>query len=52
MSKKPRQEKQYDEELSLKDDFKNKFKQKKQTQEQAHERRQRIRELKENRDWN
>jgi hypothetical protein len=43
---------QYEDEVSLKDEFKNKFKEKKQTQQQAHERRQRLRELKEDRDWN
>ena len=53
MSKKPKQEKVFeDEDLSLKDEFKNQFKRKKETQQSAHERRQRIRELQEDRDWN
>jgi len=53
MSKKPKQEKQFDEDLpSLKDEFKNQFKRKKETQREAHNRRQRIRELQEDRDWN
>jgi hypothetical protein len=43
---------QYEDEVSLKDEFKNKFKEKKQTQQQAHERRQMLREIRENRDWN
>ena len=37
---------------SLKDEFKNQFKRKKETQKEAHNRRQRIRELQEDRDWN
>ena len=44
--------KQYDDEPSLKDEFKNQFKRKKETQQQAKERRQRIREYQEERDWN
>lgn len=54
MSKKPKPVKnvQYEDEVSLKDEFKNKFKTKKQTQEQAHERRQMLRDIREDRDWN
>lgn len=53
MSKKPRQEKQYGDELpSLKDEFKNQFKRKKETQQEAKQRRQRIRELQEDQYWN
>jgi len=52
MSKKPKQEKEYDDLPSLKDEFKNQFKRKKETQKEAHNRRQRIRELQEDRDWN
>jgi hypothetical protein len=37
---------------SLKDDFKNQFKRKKETQQEAKDRRQRIREYQEDRDWN
>jgi len=37
---------------SLKDDFKNQFKRKKETQQEAKDRRERIREYKDNRDWN
>jgi len=43
---------QVEDEPSLKDEFKNKFKTKKQTQQQAHERRQMLREIREERDWN
>jgi hypothetical protein len=53
MSKKPKQEKQYDDEMpSLKDEFKNQFKRKKETQQEAKQRRQRIRELQEDQYWN
>jgi len=54
MSKKhkPIKEVKHEDEVSLKDEFKNKFKEKKQTQQQAHERRQMLREIRENRDWN
>lgn len=54
MSKKskPIRNHQYEDEVSLKDEFKNKFKEKKQTQKQASERRQMLRELREERDWN
>ena len=37
---------------SLKEDFKNQFKRKKETQQEAKDRRERIREYKDNRDWN
>ena len=54
MSKKhkPVKETRYEDEVSLKDEFKNKFKTKKQTQQQASERRQMLREIREERDWN
>ena len=55
MSKKPKlptKNAQYEDEVSLKDEFKNKFKTKKQTQQQASERRAFLRELREERDWN
>jgi len=54
MSKKQKPSKnvQYEDEVSLKDEFKSKFKEKKQTQQQAHERRQRLRDLQEDKYWN
>jgi len=55
MSKKPKlpiKNVQYEDEVSLKDEFKNKFKEKKQTQRQASDRRNFLRELREERDWN
>jgi hypothetical protein len=46
-----RQEKAPVEDVSMKEEFKQQFNKKKQTQQSAKERRQFLRELKEERDW-